>query len=93
MGRLKSNFEHIKITGALEKFDEQDFKAFCAGLKKQKITLTLKQQDEWEEYFDDYKSLCNTLTSQIAQTDQTIDKMVCELYGLTAEEVEIIKQK
>lgn len=77
----------------MEKFDEQDFKAFCAGLKKQKITLTLKQQDEWEEYFDEYKSLRNTLTSQVAQTDQTIDKMVYELHGLTAEEVDIINQK
>ncbi|MDR2083878.1 MAG: N-6 DNA methylase [Bacteroidales bacterium] len=85
ISRLKDNFENIKITGALEKFDESDFKGFVAELKKQKITLSLKQQDEWEEYFSEYKTECNQLSSQIAET-------VYELYGLTEEEVKIIEK-
>ena len=40
-----------KITAALERFDEADFAALLAELKKQKISLTLVQKDEWEDYF------------------------------------------
>jgi hypothetical protein len=91
LNRLKDNFENIKITKALDKFDELDFKTFVAELKKQKLTLSLKQQDEWEEYFNEYKSECNQLSEQIAVTDKTIDKMVYELYGLTEEEIKIVE--
>ncbi|NLO70762.1 MAG: N-6 DNA methylase [Porphyromonadaceae bacterium] len=92
LNRLTDNFENLKITGALEKFDESDFKAFLSALKKQKIALSLKQQDEWEEYFNDYKSDCNQLSAQIAETDQTIDRMVYELYGLTEEEIGMVEK-
>jgi len=35
----------------LESFYQHDFKTLVAELKKQKINLSLLQQDEWEEYF------------------------------------------
>lgn len=92
LNRLKNNFENIKITGMLDKFDESDFKTFVSELKKQKITLSLHQQDEWEPYFNDYKSACNQLTTQIEETDKTIDQMVYELYGLTEEEIDVVKK-
>ena len=57
--RLKDNFEDIKITGALETFDLLEFKEFIRELGKQKIKLSLVQQDEWEEYFNHYKTECN----------------------------------
>jgi hypothetical protein len=92
INRLKDNFDNIKITGALEKFDELDFKRFLGELKKQKNTFSLKQQDEWEEYFNEYKSVCNQLSAQISETDNAIDKMVYELYGLTEEEIGIVEK-
>lgn len=88
---LQTNFETIKITGALQVFDEREFSDFISELKKQKITLTLRQQDEWEEYFNDYKQQCNELSAQISATDREIDKMVYELYGLTDEEIAIVE--
>lgn len=93
LNRLKENFDGVKITGALTKFDESDFKTFVSELKKQKIALSLKQQDEWEEYFNDYKSECNQLSAQITETDKSIDTMVYELYGLTEEEIEIVEKQ
>lgn len=90
--RLQDNFENLKITGAIEKFDETDFKGFLSELKKQKIKLSLKQQDEWEAYFNEYKTECNKLSSQIAETDKAIDQMVYELYELTEEEIEIVEK-
>ncbi|NOR45339.1 MAG: hypothetical protein GQ534_07100 [Candidatus Delongbacteria bacterium] len=66
-------------------------KTFVAELKKQKIVLTLLQQDEWEDYFNSYKNEINTIQAEIAKTDEEIDEMVYRLYGLTEEEVEIVE--
>ena len=88
--RLSENFEGIKVTTALQAFDQLDFKGFVAELKKQKIKLSLVQQDEWEEYFNKNVSECQQLSSQIAQTDNEIDQRVFDLYGLTPDEREIV---
>ena len=84
------NLEGVKITTALQAFDQMDFAGFVAELKKQKIRLSLVQQDEWEEYFNQYRQACQELTSQIAVTDNEIDQRVFDLYGLTQEEREIV---
>ena len=89
--RLHENFEGVKITGALETFDTLQFADFLKELKKLKIKLTLQQQDEWEDYFGQYKSGCNSLSEQIAETDKKIDRMVYELYGLTEEEIKVVE--
>ena len=91
--RLQDNMPGIKIIGALETFDNLDFAGFVAELKKQKIKLTLVQQDEWEEYFNQYKTECQSLKTQITATDKEIDKKVYELYGLTEEEIEVVEGK
>ena len=89
--RLTDNFEGIKITTALQTFDQLDFKGIVGELKKQKIKLTLSQQDEWEDYFNDRKAECQEITAQIKATDNEIDNRVFDLYGLTAEERAIVK--
>lgn len=91
--RLSENLEGVKITSALSTFDEMDFKSFLAELKKQKIRLSLSQQDEWEEYFTQYSIACAELKSQMAQTDKEIDSRVFDLYGLTEEERETVMKK
>jgi len=91
--RLTDNLVSIKITGTLERLDELEFKKIVAELKKQKITLSFKQQDEWEEYFSEYKTVCNNLSNQINITDKEIDGMVYGLYGLTEEEIKIVEIK
>ena len=88
--RLSENYEGIKITTVLQTFDQLDFKGFVAELKKQKIKLTLVQQDEWEDYFNQYRQACQELSEQIQTTDNEIDNKVFDLYGLTQEEREIV---
>ena len=90
--RLSENFEGIKITSALQTFDQLDFKGFVAELKKQKIKLSLVQQDEWEEYFSQYREACQELSEQIKATDNEIDQRVFDLYGLTDEERKIVME-
>lgn len=85
--RLTENMEGVKITTALQTFDQMDFADFVAELKKQKIELSLVQQDEWEDYFNQYRNDCQQLSEQIAQTDKEIDLRVYNLYGLTYDEV------
>jgi hypothetical protein len=89
--RIKSNFAIEKISTKLESFHEHDFKTFVAELKKQKVSPTLKQQDEWEEYFNSYKKEINDLQAEIRKTDAEIDQMVYKLYELTEEEIRIVE--
>ena len=67
-----------------------EFADFLKELKKQKITLKLSQQDEWEEYFNDYRTECRKLSEQIEETDREINLRVYKLYGLTYDEVLIV---
>ena len=84
--RLTENIENLKITTALQQFDQLDFRGLMSELKKQKIKLTLSQQDEWEDYFTERLSECQQLTAQIRATDQDINDRVFDLYGLTEDE-------
>ena len=89
--RLQDNIPEVKINGALEVFDSLDFNGFVTELKKQKIRLSLFQQDEWEKYFNKNKQDCEALSAQIAETDKEINTRVYALYGLTDEEIKIIE--
>ena len=90
--RLSDNFEGVKITTALQQFDTMDFKGLMAELKKQKIKLSLSQQDEWEDYFNQRVAECQDLSAQIKATDNEIDNRVFDLYGLTEEERKIVME-
>lgn len=90
--RLQDNIPEVKINGALEAFDSLDFNGFVSELKKQKIRLSLFQQDEWEQYFNKNKQECEELSAKIAETDKEINARVYTLYGLKAEEIKLIEQ-
>ncbi|MFZ2325070.1 MAG: DNA methyltransferase [Ignavibacteriaceae bacterium] len=92
LSRIESNFTIDKLSNKLKEFYNYDFKTFLSELKKKKITLTLKQQDEWEQYFNEYKTEINKLQQQISQTDKEIDQHVYKLYGLTEEEIKIVEE-
>ena len=89
---LQNNLPEVKISSSLETFDTLDFAGFVAELKKQKIKLSLTQQDEWMDFFDKYKSECNALTVTIAETDKEINARVYTLYGLEADEIKMIEE-
>jgi len=90
---IQSNFAIEKISTKLESFHEHEFKTFVAELKKQKVSLSLKQQDEWEEYFNSYKKEINDLQAEINKTDAEIDQMVYKLYELSEEEIKVVEGK
>ena len=90
--RLSENFESVKITTALQTFDKMEFKVFMAELKKQKIKLSLAEQDDWEDYFNEYAEACREISIKINTTDDEINRRVGQLYGLTDEEMKRISQ-
>ncbi|MCR5659229.1 MAG: hypothetical protein K6G25_07880 [Bacteroidales bacterium] len=62
--------------------------------KYKKINLTLTQQDERVDYFfTQYKTARNALTVQNSTTGKVIDCMVYQLYGLTKDEIMVVKRK
>ena len=91
INRIKANLEIEKISNKLDTFYDFDFKTFLSELKKKKIKLSLSQQDEWEEYFNEHKSGINQIQSEIEKTDKEIDQMVYELYGLNEDEIKIVE--
>ena len=85
------DWENIKITSVLANFDTLTFVDFLKELSKQKIKLSLVQQDEWEEYFNHYKTECNELVNEITAVDSKIDELVYQLYNLTEEEIKVVE--
>ncbi len=89
--RLTDNLTIDKPSKKLEAFYKHDFKTFLKELKKKKVTLSLVEQDEWEAYFDTYKTELTQLQAEIDATDRDIDAMVYELYGLSDEEIAVVE--
>lgn len=91
--RVQENLNPAKISSTLENFYTLEFADFVKELAKQKVKLSLKQQDEWEEYFAEYKTDCVALSEEITATDNEINRLVYKLYDLTDEEIAIVEGK
>ena len=90
---MRERFGIAKLSTALDTFWELDFAGFVKELAKSKARLSLKDEDEWEEYFNSYKSDLTTLQDEIARTDAEINARVYTLYGLTLEEIGTVEEK
>ena len=88
---LQSNFPAVQVNKKLEQWPSLSFAGFLKELSKQKIKPALPQQAEWMNYFEEQRTKAATLQNTIAATDKEIDKMVYQLYGLTAEEIKIVE--
>ena len=73
LGRVRERFGIAKLRTALDSFWELDFAGFAGELAKSKARLSLKDEDEWEEYFNGYKSDLTALHDEIARTDAEIN--------------------
>jgi len=91
LNRIVSNFTKIKITRKINLFYASKFSVLIGELKKQNVILKLKQQEEWEEFYNEYLSEINQIQLQIDKTDSEIDQMVYDLYGMTKEEIRIVE--
>ena len=89
--RIQDNFDGLnKITKKLDAFYSHNYSDFIKECKKQKVSFSPIVQDEWEDYFQQYKTELGTLQTQINKKDAELDNLVFELYGLNQEEIELI---
>lgn len=92
LNTLKEEKGIEKITKKLDAFYDFEYDILKKELTKQKVKFALgNENNEWREYFNTSKQKINNIQNQINQTDKEIDKMVYELYELTAEEIEIVE--
>jgi len=89
---LQSKFNLDTLSNKLQNWQELEFNEFLAELKKSKIKLSLSEETEWMEYFNEQKAKALELKAEIDKTDKEIDQMVYELYGLTDEEIKIVEE-
>ena len=76
----------------MHNFEDLDFKQLLSEFKKQKVTLTLEKQDEWETYFEKKKKTKHDLKHEINQLDNKINKIVYDMYDLTDDDIKIIEK-
>ena len=88
---LQREFSLETLPKKLQNWDQLPYADFLKELAKQKVTLSLSQKSEWEDYFEKEKKKVLEIKSQIDATDKEIDQMVYELYGLTEEEIGIVE--
>jgi hypothetical protein len=88
---LQSKFEIPKLSRKLQSWHELSFKQFLKELKKKKVKLSLEEEAEWMDYFNEQKGKAGELKTQINQTDREIDAMVYELYGLNEQEIKVVE--
>ena len=61
-------------------------------LKKQKIRIPVKEQEGWEDSFNERVAECQELSAKIKATDEEIDNLIFDLYGLTEDERRIVME-
>ena len=91
--RISQNLELKKFTKKLVNFHELIFEEFFEELKKQNITLTLKQQEEWEEYFIDKKNIILKNIEKTNQLELDINSIIYKLYCLNQDEIKIVESE
>jgi hypothetical protein len=88
---IQRKFDLERLSVKLQNWHSLSYPEFIKELAKKKRKLSLSEEAEWEEYFDEQKEKAQTLKSEIEKTDREIDRMVYELYGLTEEEIKIVE--
>ena len=88
---VQSKFSIDKPSRKLQNWHEYSFADFTKELKKNKVKLSLGEESEWMQYFNNQKAKAQSLHSQIKRTEKEIDHKVYELYGLTEKEIAMVE--
>lgn len=85
-------FKVEKFSKKLEKYYELSLDEFLAELKKKKVDVKNRENfTSLKEEFEKSVSKIRPLLQEIEETDNEIDEMVYELYGLNDDEIKIIE--
>jgi len=93
---LKGSIEDQKHKTKIRNFHENTLEELMDVLKKNKVIPDPCPSSMWDTISGEFSAAMNTLgplKSQIAMTDKLIDQIVYKLYGLTEDEIAIVKGK
>lgn len=85
----KFNIEDLP--GKLQNWYILSYPEFIAELARKKVKLSLTEEADMEAYFIQEAKQALAIKSEISKTNNEIDRMVYELYGLTEEEIKIVE--
>ncbi|MGK9183808.1 N-6 DNA methylase [Priestia filamentosa] len=80
--RLEDTLGIKKMSKKLLGFHLLTFAEFLSEIKKQKVKLSLAEQDEWEEYFFTYKTKIQNLSDEKIELRMKLDNLVDEIYQI-----------
>jgi hypothetical protein len=80
-----------ELPGKLQNWYLLSYKELIAELGKKKVKLSLSEEAEWEDYFNQESKKAIDLKNRIEAIDREIDQMVYGLYELTEEEIGIVE--
>jgi len=88
---IQRKFNLEELPGKLQNWYLLSYAEFITELAKKKVKMSLSEENEWDVFFLQEAKQALALKSEISKTDQEIDQMVYELYGLTEEEIKIVE--
>ncbi len=88
---IQRKFELEELPKKLQDWYLLSYTEFIKELTKKKIKLSLSQEAEWEDYFNEESKKAIEIKNTIDMTDKIIDSMVYELYGLSEEEIRLVE--
>jgi hypothetical protein len=92
---IQADLKLQKLSTKLQRYYELSWDEFKTELKKSKVDLnkthSLHKVREWQGLFEAEKQQALVIKTIIGQTDKEIDKLVYDLYGLTADDITIIE--
>ena len=89
---LKDTFSIDQLSNKLKKYYELSFEDFLNEVRKKRVNV--KSRDNYQilkEEFEKSITIIYPLIQQIKETDNEIDQMVYDMYGLTSDEIKIIE--
>ena len=81
-----------KVNNKLNNWFSLDYKEFIKELKKNNVKLSLSEESELIQYFNEQKAKAIQIENEIKKVDKQIDQMVYKLYDLTEEEIKIVEE-
>lgn len=89
----RTPFKIKKFSKMLNKYYKLNFDLFLSELNKKNVdTKQRKIQELLKEGFEESKIKINPLLQEIKEIDNEINQLVYELYGLNADEIEIVEK-
>ena len=90
---LQRTYQIVKFSQKLDKYYKLSLDDFLTELNKKKVdTKQRRTQEILKSEFEASINKINPLLLKIEKTDNEIDQMVYELYGLTVDEIKIIEE-